>query len=190
MRWDRLFDDLEAQWDAQARRDLDSEIADRTRRERAAVEMFDRVAAHMGQPLQVRLVTRSVVEGLVADLGKGWMLVDEGGGRSALVSLPAVMSVTGLGSRAQAAVTARRFGLGYALRGLSRDRAVVQMEDVSGVMLTGTIDAVGADACDFGEHAADEPRRRENVRAHRTLPFEAIACVRPVAGRGRPSGRP
>lgn len=190
MRWDRLFDDLEAQWDAQARRDLDSEIADRTRRERAAVEMLDRVAAHVGEPLQLRLVTRSVVEGRVADLGKDWVLVDEGEGRSALVNLPAVMSVTGLGSRAEAAVTARRFGFGYALRGLSRDRSVVLVEDVSAVVLTGTIDAVGADACDIGEHAADEPRRRENVKAHRTLPFEAIACVRPVTGSGRPPGRP
>lgn len=189
MRWERLFDDLEAQWDAQARRDLDSEVADRTRRERAAVRMLDRLAAHRGQPVQVRLVTRALVQGRVADFGDGWVLIEEGAGRSALVHLPAVMAVTGLSGRAEVASVARRFGFGYALRGLSRDRSVVQVEDVSGIVLTGTIDAVGADACELVEHAADEPRRPENVRAHRTVPFEAVACVRPVAGsRGLPAG--
>ena len=189
MRWERLFDDLEAQWDAQARRDLDSEVADRTRRERAAVRMLERFAAHSGQQVQLRLVTRAVIEGRVADLGDGWVLVDEGRGRSALVQLRAVMAVTGLGGRAEAAAAARRFGFGYALRGLSRDRSAVRLEDISGIVLTGTIDAVGADACELGEHAVDEPRRSENVKAHRTVPFEAIACVRPVAGSGGAPGQ-
>src|SRR6478735_7178655 len=43
MRWDALFEDLEQQWDAQARRDLDGEVADRTRRERAAIGLQDRL---------------------------------------------------------------------------------------------------------------------------------------------------
>lgn len=182
MRWERLFDDLEAQWDAHGRRDLDSEVADRTRRERASVGLFERLAAQRGQPVQVVLLTGSVVVGTVADVGNGWALVEEGGGRGALVHLPAVTAVTGLGTRALHEETARRFGFGYALRGLSRDRAVVRLEDTSGLGVTGTIDGVGADACDVSEHAADELRRAGNVRARRTVPFWAIACVRLVSG--------
>ena len=45
MRWERLFGDLEGQWEAEARRDLDQEVADRTRRERATVGLFERLAA-------------------------------------------------------------------------------------------------------------------------------------------------
>jgi hypothetical protein len=187
MRWERLFEDLEAQWDAAARRDLDSEIADRTRRERAAVGLFERLAAHRGQRVQLRFVTRSLVEGAVVDVGDGWVLIEEGLGRTALAHLPAVVAITGLGLRAVQEQTARRFGFGYALRGLSRDRATVQLEDVSGVVLTGTIDAVGADACDLCQHAADELRRPGNVRGRRTVPFSGIACIRPMSGGGTTS---
>ena len=45
--------------------------------------------------------------------------------------------------------TAKRFGLGYALRGLSRNRSVVSLVDIGGLVTTGTIDAVGADAVSY-----------------------------------------
>ena len=45
MRWDDLFADLGAQWDAESRRELDAEVADRTRRERASVGLYERLAA-------------------------------------------------------------------------------------------------------------------------------------------------
>ena len=68
--------------------------------------------------------------------------------------------------------TARRFGLGYALRALSRDRATVAVSLVGGgPPLLGTIDAVGADHLDLAEHDEGVPRRRENVRAVATVPF-------------------
>ena len=39
MRWDRLFDDLEAQLALDDVRELDAEVADRTRRERALLDV-------------------------------------------------------------------------------------------------------------------------------------------------------
>ncbi len=52
MRWERLFDDLEAQLVADERRDLDAEVADRTRRERALLGLHERLAAVVdGDPL-------------------------------------------------------------------------------------------------------------------------------------------
>ena len=91
------------------------------------------------------------------------------------------MAINGLGARAAVGAglaTAKRFGLGYALRGLSRDRCVVSLADIGGSVATGTIDAVGADALDLSEHPADVARRAENIVARRVIPFAAIVVVR------------
>ena len=75
------------------------------------------------------------------------------------------------------ATAARRFGLGYALRGLSRDRATVTVLDISGGLATGTIDAVGADHLQVALHHGDQPRRAPNVQAGRAIPFRALVSV-------------
>lgn len=177
MRWDRLFEDLEAQLGAEERRERDSEVADRTRRERAGVELGARFAAAVGARVRVRLVTGDQVLGELVDLGDDWLLLRLETGRDAVVPVAAVTGVVGLPARASGARTARRFALGYALRGLSRDRAPVAVTDVSGQVVTGTIDVVGADSLDLAEHALGESRRPENVRGRQTIPFRAVVLV-------------
>lgn len=177
MRWDELFDDLEAQLGAEQRRERDSEVADRTRRERASVSLAARFAASVGSPVAIRLVSGAPVRGELLDIGDGWLLVRLESGGEAVVPLQAVLSVSGLSARATGARTARRFTLGYALRGLSRDRAQVVVTDVAGTVLTGTIDAVGADFLDLAEHALGESRRPANVTGRLSVPFAAVALV-------------
>ena len=178
MRWDDLFGDLEAQWVAEERRELDAEVADRTRRERALVGLQHRFAAAAGCDLTVGLGTGRSLTGQVADVGDGWVLLRTASS-TALVPFGGLTSVVGLGPRADAGGVGRRFGLGFALRGLSRDRAVVRLTDVSGALLTGTIDAVGQDFLELAEHPADLPRRAENVTGRRVVPFTALAVVQP-----------
>jgi len=180
MRWDRLFDDLQAQMDADGQRELDLEVSDRTRRERAQVGLHERLIAHRGQGVDLRLAAGVQLSGVVADAGLDWLLVQEGD-RGSLVPFGAIVAINGLGVRAavgSGAATAKRFGLAYALRGLSRDRAVVSLADIGGSVTTGTVDAVGADALDLSEHPADLARRAENVVARRVIPFTAIVVVR------------
>jgi hypothetical protein len=181
MRWDRLFDDLQAQLDADGQRELDLEVSDRTRRERAQVGLHERLIAHRGLGIELRLAAGVQVFGTVADAGSDWLLVHDRGDRGSLVPFGAIVAVNGLGVRAaagQGVATAKRFGLGYALRGLSRNRSVVSLADISGSVTTGTIDAVGADALDLSEHPADVARRTENVVARRVIPFSAIVAIR------------
>ena len=181
MRWDRLFDDLQAQMDADGLRERDLEVSDRTRRERAQVGLHERFMAHSGLRVELRLAAGVLVSGRLADAGSDWVLVHDGGDRGSLVPFGAIVAITGLGVRAAAgpgAVMGRRFGLGYALRGLSRDRSVVSLADRGGSVTTGTIDAVGADALDLSEHPVDVARRAENVVARRVIPFSAIVVVR------------
>jgi hypothetical protein len=180
MRWDDLFGDLAAQWEAEERRELDAEVADRTRRERGAVGLYERLAAAGPAVVGLTLRTGVVLMGRVADVGDGWVLVGVPGGAVSLVPFGGLTAVTGLSARAAGEPMGRRFGLGYALRGLSRDRCVLTVMDVAGGQATGTIDAVGRDVIELSEHAADLPRRAENLTGRRLVPFDALVLLRPA----------
>lgn len=176
VRWDRLFEDLEARVAAQSRLELDAEVAERTRLERARITVGERIAGAVGAGVTLRLRGAAVVRGRVEDSGDGWVLLVEDGGRQLLVPVAAVLGISGLG-RARDDTRARRFGLGSAVRGVSRDRRAVVVRDVDGGAVHGTIDAVGADAFDVAEHPLDSPRRPENVRGERVIPFAAVAMI-------------
>lgn len=176
MRWDRLFDDLEAQAAARSRLELDAEVAERTRIERSRVTLGERVLGALGSEVLVRLRGGTTVRGVVDDCGDGWLLLGEPGGRQVLIAVAAVLGVSGMG-RPRDDARARRFGIGSAVRGISRDRRAVLVIDVDGGTAHGTIDAVGADAFDLTEHPLDTPRRAEHVRGERVVPFAALAMI-------------
>ncbi|HYN30271.1 MAG TPA: hypothetical protein VES95_10445 [Dermatophilaceae bacterium] len=179
MRWEGLFADLEGQSDAEERRELDAEVADRTRRELATVALLDRLLAHRGTRLEVRLVDGRAVAAELVDVGADWLLLRPRSPRTTelLVPAAALAGVTGLAVRTGQDRMARRFSLGHALRALARDRARVTLVDLAGTTLTGTINLVGADHLDLAEHPLDEPRRAGNVIAVRTVPFSAVVWV-------------
>ena len=180
MRWEGLFADLEGRLVAGERRELDDEVAERTRRERALVELASRLVAATGSSLRLTLVGGAPLEGELLDVGAGWLLLrHDGRAGEVLVPLASVASLTALGRESvPAGRVARRFALGAALRALSRDRATVGVTLLGGgPVLVGTIDAVGADHLDLAEHAEGLPRRRENVRGVTTVPFGALLVV-------------
>ena len=177
MRWDALFADLEARWDAEGRAERDAEVADRTRREHASIELLTRLAGHQGE-VRVRVAAGAVLEGLVLDVGKDWVLLEIPlRRRQALIPMSAVRAIEGLGRRSVSARTARRFGWGYAVRALARDRAVVQITDLDGTVVTGTIDIVGADYLELAAHPVDEARRSAAVRTTVVIPSVAVALI-------------
>jgi len=187
VRWDRLFEDLEAQLEAERRLDLELEVADRTRRDRATRGLQDRLVDLLGCDVDVRVAGGARASGVVAQVGQDWLLIEPPAAATAvaatsLVPFHALRVLTPAGSGRRGAVdgasrVSRRFGLGHALRGLSRDRVAVRVLDVDGQVLTGTIDGVGADLVELSEHPLDVPRRREHVVAVRWVPFAALAVV-------------
>lgn len=176
MRWDRLFDDLEAQAAARSRLELDAEVAERTRLERSKVTLGERIAGAVGSDVVAHLRGGSLVRGRVEDCGDQWLLLVESGGRQMLVAVPAVLGLSGLG-RPRDDTRSRRFGIASAVRGISRDRRAVVVVDVDGGSVHGTIDAVGSDAFDISEHPLDTPRRAEHIRGERVVPFAAVAMI-------------
>jgi hypothetical protein len=181
VRWEELFADLEAQWEAAAAAETAAEISDRTRRELARLRLEDRARAALGAAVQVGVGADIVVDGTLSAAGAGWILVRSAQGES-LIPVTGITWIVGLGSYATdpdtLATVDSRLDLGYILRALVRDRAAVTVVGRDGGTLTGTIDRAGADAIDLAEHPSDEPRRPGAVRAVRTVPHTAIALIR------------
>ena len=156
MRWDALFGDLELQLEAAQAQSQKRDVADLTRAERASVRLLDRLRAAVGREVRITLRSGSVA-GALSDVGTGWVLVHDT--RERLVPLAAITSIEGLGaaSAPEPSVVVRRLGLGHALRAIARDRSVVQLAAGAG-LLTGRIDAVGADHVDLALVHPDSAR--------------------------------
>jgi hypothetical protein len=184
VRWQELFADLEGQFGAAAQAELDAEVADRSRREVGSVRLVDRLRAALGCALTLQVRGGGRVAGTLAAVGPDWLLVVEPTGPETLVAASAVLSVSGLVAQTAApnatgAVEAR-LRLGYALRGLVRDRATVLVALVDGTTVTGTFDRVGADFAELAEHPPDELRRAGAVRGVRAIALSGLATVRRV----------
>jgi hypothetical protein len=182
VRWERLFADLEGALEAQDRAELDAEVADLARAERAALRLVDRVRAHVGRPLALHLIEGEELRATVVEVGADWLLVTAGTPwrHQALVPVGAVVAVDGLGRAAVAAPATGGLRLAFtvALRALARDRAYVRLGLRGGATVGGTVDRVGADHLDLAVHPVDEPRRASAVLAVRTIPLAALVVVR------------
>lgn len=182
MRWDDLFADLDGQLEAALAAELAGEVSDRTRRETALLGLTDRLRPSVGAALSVTCSGAGVLHGRLLDVGVDWLLLEETGRREVLVRSAAVLGITGAGAASEvpgsAGEVGRRLDLRWALRGLARSRAGVQVLLVDGTALAGTLDRVGADHVDLAEHPPGEPRRAAAVRQVRLLPVTALAAVR------------
>lgn len=177
VRWESLFEDLEAQAEEDERAVRASEVVERTRAERAAVTLLDRLLAHHGQPLAWQLSDGEVLAGRLLDVGADWVMVASGA--EWLLPLHAVAAVSGLSRMAEPGQqAARRLGLGVVLRGLSRDRSAVVVRIGGGTLVRGTVDRVGADHFDLAVHSAEEVRRAGSVASVRIVPFAALISLR------------
>jgi len=182
VRWEALFDDLEAQLEAAEAAEQAGEVADRVRIESGRVRTLDRLAAARGHALAVGVHGAGPQRGTLVDAGVDWLLLDEGAGRELLVPVAAVLGITGLGTGTgvpgSEGAVGRRLDLRWALRGLARERVGVAVTVLDGTVVTGTVDRVGADDLELAEHGAGEPRRAAAVRGVRLIPIPALALVR------------
>ncbi len=184
MRWQHLFADLEAQFEAGLDAVERGDVSSRARHEVGSLRWGDRVAGALGSPVVLLCRGAGPVPGTLREVGSDWLLLVDDGGRECLVAASAVRAVSGLGRRTapvqEAGPVRVRLDLRRALRGLSRDRAAVQVVLDEGTELSGTIDRVGADYLELAEHPADRHRRAEAVEGVRTVVLDAVAVVRTV----------
>ncbi|HET6242713.1 MAG TPA: hypothetical protein VFD99_12070 [Arthrobacter sp.] len=182
MRWDALFEDMEAQLAASERLVLDAEIAERARVDAAAVELADRLRGSVGLRIRVHLASGSVFEGSLSHAG-GQLLVLNEPRHQILIPYAAAVQYFGLArlALAEPSTVRQRLGLASALRGLAGARAglsVLVSRGSGESTLHGVIDRVGRDFLDLAVTQAGEARRAVNVRQVATIPFEALAGIR------------
>ncbi|HEV7206583.1 MAG TPA: hypothetical protein VGN18_18395 [Jatrophihabitans sp.] len=186
MRWNGLFDDLEAQAEVLERGQRAAEIEERTRGEIGGLGVLDRLRAALGQPLRLRVDGGLAVAGTLVRVGPDWLLLDEGAGREVVVPTAALLGVRGLGrystAPGSAGVVASRLGLRHALRGIARDRSAVRVHLRDGATVDATIDRIGGDYVEAAVHPAGELRRRQEVRDVELIPLAAIAALRRAGG--------
>jgi molybdopterin-binding protein len=143
--------DLVALAAAEADLERDAEVAERTRIERTAVTLRDRLRGCHG-PVEIAMRGGSRHSGRVADVGADWVLLQHVpvGQRAVsaehLVLIPAVVTVRGLGRTAVAGSgpLAERV-VGSVVRGWCRDRSEVSVALVDGTVVAGLASAMFAD---------------------------------------------
>lgn len=190
MRWDRFFEDLEGQldseWEAE-RAALDTE-AERLRLSRVPLRERLVALAAAGATISAETAGGAATEGAVTRVGADWFAVQTRARRpvatvvplSALVSIaPSVDAVLASVREAAAGSTmAQRMTFGFVLRDVVRRRIPATVHLTDGRVLAGTIDRAGADHLDLALHEAGAPRRADNVRGFRLVPFALVALVR------------
>lgn len=180
MRWEALFDDLEAQWSAQRAQQLEADVAEAVQWERAQIPLVGRLRAGIGAQVQITLQDGGQFGLLVQSVGADW-ISGRAGAQSLILPIRAITSVEGLPLRAQpeASHTRRLLGIGSPLRALSRSREAVILAGVGGELGRGVIAHVGADHLDLamkGEGAAP-PRSQSRIR---TIALAAVVLVRSI----------
>ncbi|MGI8666995.1 MAG: hypothetical protein ACR2N4_13340 [Jatrophihabitans sp.] len=158
-----------------------AEVEDRTRYETGRLSLNERLRAAIGAELRVCCLTGLRLDGRLQRVHPEWLLLEEGGGREALVACSAIVSVTGLGRLSEVGSDSpvrSRLGLRHALRVIARDRSGLRIHLMDASVLEATLDRVGEDFVEAAAHAAGEARRRSEVRQVVTVATAAIVAIR------------
>lgn len=187
MRWDALFEDMEAQLASVDRLDLESEIAERSRADVAGIELADRLRGSLGLRVAVHLASGAAFEGTLSHVGGESLLLNDQY-HQVLIPFAAASRYQGLGRLAvsEPSSVRRKLGLASALRALARDRADVTVVLVGATAeaarLSGVIDRVGRDYLDLAVTRPGEARRVANVSQIASVPFSSLGALRSVRG--------
>lgn len=187
MRWDALFDDMEAQLASNDRLELESEISERSRADVAGMELSDRLRGSVGLRIGVRVASGKVFDGTLSHAGSQSLVLNDQQ-HQVLIPYAAVSRYRGLGRLALAEPSSvrRKLGLASALRGLARDRAGLAVFVIGGTSgettLNGVIDRVGRDYFDLAVTPPGESRRATNVSQIATVPIAALEALRSFRG--------
>jgi hypothetical protein len=177
MRWEELFEDLEAQLAALAHEERDARVEELTRAENAAVRLTSRLRSSGGRELTATLVDGSTVRGRLVAAADTWFELAEGTRRHVVV-LSAVAWAQGLARESAPQDATRRLSLGHALRAISRDRSRVVVRTLAGT-LAGRVERVGRDyvELDTGTYGATDAGRAPSAEGVVVVALERMLSL-------------
>ena len=182
----RVFDELEAEFEAGLRREAEQEALAAVRAEVGATVLWEQVSRRIGTEAAVFAGARAFRGSAVASYPEFLVLRAADGtehliryGPAVSVALPAEPPAL----RPAPAPAARRYQFALALRELARQREPVRVQLLDGATCDGTIESVGSDYLEIAEHDLGEARRRAAVRARRFVGFAAVVAVTLPPGR-------
>lgn len=188
MRWDRLFEDLDAQFEAEIAAQQSSLAHEAARLVNAKRTIRDRLAPLAGEGaarVSLTLLNDTVNAVRVGVVGADWVGVEHADRRYELIPFSAIVALQRLDpavaehsdSASQRALI-ERMNLGFVLRDLGRRRVPVTVALSTGISVSGTIDSAGVDHLDLAVHDPGAPRRMRDIRGTRMLMYQAISAVR------------
>jgi len=176
----RVFDELEAEFEAGLRREADQETMAAVRAELGSTVLWEQLARRLGTDMVAIAGDRVLRGSAVASYPEFLVLrADDGAehlipyGPAVSVALPAEPPPL----RPTPGPAVRRYQLALALRELARRRDPVRVDLGDGTSMDGTIEAVGRDYLEIAEHDPGVAQRRAAVRARRFVGFAAIVAV-------------
>jgi hypothetical protein len=177
---ERVFDELEAEFDAGLQREAEQEAVAAVRAELGSTVLWEQLARRVGCDAVVAAGARTFRGVTVASYPE-FLVVRAADGSEHLIRHGSAVSVAlppePPALRPAPDPATRRYQFALALRELARRREPVRVELADGTSCDGTVEAVGSDYLELAEHDLGEARRRPAVRARRFIGFAAVVAV-------------
>lgn len=180
MRWDSLFDDLEAQLAEQNRAQLRDEIAENTRIERATAELGESLLRFRGQEISVNLVGRTEIRALLGPCATDYFCL-ESESNQWIVRYQSVESIAlpiAPGSSSSESKQGKAIRFSAVIRALLRDRARCHIHGLQGqVLAEGTLTQVGKDFLVIAVHQRDEYVHSNGRKPQLLIPLGSVGWI-------------
>ena len=175
----RLFEELEAEFEASLRREAEQQAVAALRAQAAETLMWEALARRVGYDVTVQAGPRWFRGTLVASYPDFFVLRDRASRAQYLVRLGPAVSVTLPPEQHTLRLlpSPPRYRFILALRELARRREPVRLELADGNEAAGTIEVVGNDHLELAEHDFGEAGRQRALTGRRLLALAAIAVV-------------
>jgi hypothetical protein len=176
----RVFDELEAEFDAGLRREAEQEAVAAVRAELGATVLWEQLARRIGSEATVLAGARAFRGAIVAGYPEFLVVRGDDGSEHLVRHGPGVsvaLAAEPPALRPAPGPATRRYQFALALRELARRREPVRVELSDGTSCDGTIEGVGSDYLEVAEHDLGEARRRQAVRARRFAGYGAVVAV-------------